>query len=61
MEPRLKKFLVTTGSFIAGATVDDDTGIVVAADHWLGHLRGLTEAKFREHCIANKWALQEVP
>jgi hypothetical protein len=55
-----RKFMVTTGSFIAGAVVDGNTGIVHTADHYLAHLRGLTEAKLREYCQKNGWAISEV-
>lgn len=56
-----KKLLVTTSAFTAGAVVDLNTKMVVEADHWLAHLRGLTEDEFRKHCIAHKWPVQEVP
>jgi hypothetical protein len=51
------KVLVTTGSFIAGAVIDDETKIVRETDHYLAHLRGLKEDQFREHCQKNGWAV----
>jgi sugar lactone lactonase YvrE len=56
----MTKLLVTTGSFVAGAIVDDN-GRVVTTDHWLAHLRNLTEEQFREACAKNKWAVAVAP
>lgn len=55
------KLLVTTGSFIAGAVIDDKTKKVVDCDHFLAHLRGLSEEEFRAHCIQNRWAVTNAP
>lgn len=52
--PVITKFLVTTGSFVAGAIIVDDR--VTTVDHWLHQLRGLTEAEFRAACAKNGWA-----
>ena len=49
------KLMVVTSAFQAGAIVDDDTHIVRETDHWLAHLRGMTEDKFREHCRQQGW------
>jgi hypothetical protein len=54
------KLMVTTGAFIAGAVIDDKTGIVAHCDHWLHQTRGMTEAQFRQYCAERNWAVGPV-
>jgi len=55
------RLMVSTSAFIAGAKVDDATNIVFDCDHWLLHLRGMTEDNFRKACEKNKWAIGAAP
>lgn len=52
------KLLVVTSSFTAGAIVNDKTGKIDTVDHWLGALRGKTEAEAREYCRQQGWAVR---
>jgi hypothetical protein len=51
------KLIVTTGSFIAGVVIDDETKKVTTTDHFTNTLMGMTEAEVREHCRKNGWGL----
>lgn len=55
-----RKFMVTTGSFIAGCVVDPNIDTVHTTDHFLRPLLGLSEQQMRDYCAKNRWALAEV-
>ena len=51
------KLIVTTGSFIAGVVIDDETKKVSVTDHYTAPLRGMTETEVRDYCRQKGWGL----